>query len=148
MQGKYKHIILQKRNSKKSAIPQLSSAINSSIIMLILMFKEKYKVSDLLYVSNFFYCCKLSQLMNSLQGGDRITLVSCSALLQQKANERKERNGLAAQVKGSGEFTGQLISNLTLCYISIKKTPTQNRTTPVPQCKCMFGNNTQILHCL
>lgn len=54
MQGKYKHIILQKRNSKKSAIPQLSSAINSSIIMLILMFKEKYKVSDLLYVSNFF----------------------------------------------------------------------------------------------
>lgn len=54
MQGKYKHIILQKRNSKKSAIPQLSSAIYSSIIMLILMFKEKYKVSDLLYVSNFF----------------------------------------------------------------------------------------------
>lgn len=69
----------------------------------------------------FVYCCKLSQLMNSLQGGDRITLVSCSALLRQKANERKERNGLATQVKGSEEVTGQLISNLTLCYISIKK---------------------------
>lgn len=54
MQGKYMHIILQKRNSKKSAIHQLSSTSNISIIMLIIMFKEKYKVSDLLYVSNFF----------------------------------------------------------------------------------------------
>lgn len=55
MQGKYMHTILQKRNSKKSAIPQLSSAINISITMLIIMFKDKYKVSDLLYVSNFFF---------------------------------------------------------------------------------------------
>jgi len=49
-------------------------------------------------------------------------------LFQQKANERKERNGLATQVKGSGEFTGQSISNLTLCYISIKKTQPKTKS--------------------
>lgn len=55
MQGKYVHIILQKRNSKKSAIPWLSSAINISIVIMIIMHKEKYKVSESLYVSNFFF---------------------------------------------------------------------------------------------
>lgn len=53
MQKKYVHAILQK-NSKNTAIPQLSSAVNISIITLIIMFKEKYKVSDLLCFQFFF----------------------------------------------------------------------------------------------
>lgn len=61
---------------------------------------------------------------------------------KKKPNERKECNGLAAQVKGSAEFMGQLISNLTLCYISIGEFKKKaKRNTSVSKCKCMFGND-------
>lgn len=49
------HIILQTRNSKKSAIPRLPSVINISSIIMIIMHKEKYNVSELLYVSKFIF---------------------------------------------------------------------------------------------
>lgn len=68
---------------------------------------------------------------------------------KKKTNERKECNGLTVQVKGSGEFMGQLISNLTLCYISVgefKKKAKQNCL--VSKCKCMFGNDVLFLCCL
>ena len=55
MQGKYVRIILQKRNPRKSAIPWLSSAINISVIIMIIIHKEKYKVSESLYFSFFFF---------------------------------------------------------------------------------------------
>lgn len=76
MRGEYVQIILQKRNAKTIAIPWLSSAINISIVIMVIMHKRKHKVSEWLNVSFFFfilfyfisifYCCKLSQLMNSL----------------------------------------------------------------------------------
>lgn len=55
MQQKYNHSILKERNSIKSAIPWLSSAIDIRILIIILMHKEKQKVLESLYVSNYFF---------------------------------------------------------------------------------------------
>lgn len=55
MRGEYVQIILQKRNAKTIAIPWLSSAINISIVIMIIMHKRKHKVSEWLNVSFFFY---------------------------------------------------------------------------------------------
>lgn len=54
MWGEYVQIILQKRNAKTIAIPWLSSAINISIVIMVIMHKRKHKVSEWLNVSFFF----------------------------------------------------------------------------------------------
>lgn len=136
MQGKSVHLILQKRNSKKECNSLFVLCYSYSVIIITIMPNEKYKVSNLLYVSNFFFFFFIAVNWACWWTASRDKTVSPLFLVQpcwtkkkkQKANERKERNGLANQVKGSGEFRGQLISNLTLCFISIKKTQTKTKT--------------------